>query len=285
MVRTSTRVATLLLPAVLAVPALVPAPAAAQTAGVVIELTSIDHRESPARTDISRLQIADGNVAMAVEGESTGTMIFRGNDRTMIAIDHERRSYIEIDEETLSALAAQMNAAMAQMQQMLENMPAEQRAMMERMMDQGGIPGMEMPGMADLPEIDVRDTGRTESQGGYSTRVFEVFEDGELARRVWMAPWDEVEGGAEARDAMAGMVEFFDSFLESLPQMSGNDSMMRNPFRYLDLDQGMPILTHELAEDGSIEQESSVSSVAREQIEGGTFAPPEGYSRQELPGG
>ena len=285
MVRMSTRVATLLLPATLVAPAVLAAPVSAQTAGVVVELTSIDYRESPERTDLSRLQIADGNVAMEVDSEATGTMIFRGEDRTMIAVDHERQTYIEIDEETLSGLAAQMNAAMAQMEQMLANMPAEQRAMIERMREQGGIPGMEMPGMAALPEIDIRNTGRSETQGGYSAQVWEVYEDGTLARRVWIAPWSEIEGGAEAREAMAGMVEFFNTFLESLPQMSGNDSMMRNPFRYLDLDEGMPVLTHELGEDGSVEQESSVTSVARQPIAGSTFAPPEGYSRQDLPGG
>jgi hypothetical protein len=285
MVRMSTRVVSLLLPATLAASAVPSAPLAGQSTGVVVELTSIDHRESPERTDVSRLQIADGNVAMEVDAEATGTMIFRGSERTMIAIDHERRTYIEFDERTLEGLAAQMNAAMAQMEQMLANMPPEQRAMMERMMDQGGIPGMELPGMIDLPEIEVRDTGRSETQAGYSTRVWEVYEDGALARRVWIAPWSEVEGGAEARDAMAGMVEFFDSFLESLPQMSGNESMMRNPFRYLDMGEGMPVLTHELGDDGSVEQESSVSSVARGRIPGSTFLPPEGYTRQELPGG
>ena len=177
MVRMSTRVATLLLPAALAAHAVLAAPVAAQSSGVVVELTSVDYRESPERTDLSRLQIADGNVAMEVDSEATGTMIFRGEDRTMIAIDHERRTYIEIDEQTLEGLAAQMNAAMAQMEQMLANMPAEQRAMVERMMEQGGMPGMEMPGLVDLPEIEIRDTGRSETQAGYSTRVWEVFED------------------------------------------------------------------------------------------------------------
>jgi hypothetical protein len=280
MVRMSALAIALLLPATAA-------PIVAQTPGVVIEMTSIDHRDEPARTDVSRVRIAGSNVAMEVEGVATGnTMIFRGDEEAMIAVDHDRRTYLQIDQEQMAALAERMNAAMAQMERMLENLPAEQRAMIERMREQGGgMPGMEaLGGMADRPEIDVRDTGRSETRSGYSARVWEVYEDGELARRVWIAPWSEIEGGETARDAMAGMVSFFDSFLESLPT-EGVGAMMSNPFRYLDLSEGMPVLTHELSEDGSIEQETSVSSVQRQQIGPETFEAPEGYTRQQMPGG
>jgi hypothetical protein len=259
--------------------------------GVIFEITTVDHTRSPVVTDTARLQIEGPDVAMDVSGagEGGGRMIFRGEAREMIVVDDAERSYMVMDEATLESLANQMSAAMAQMEQMLESLPPEQRAMIERMREQGmgGMPGMEnMPGMGPAPEIEVRATGHSDTRAGYPVAEWEVSEDGVVARRLWITPWSEVDGGDEARAAMVGMVEFFDDFLDALPRMPGQDEpMIRNPFRNIDMAEGLPVFTQELAPDGAVEQESTITAVERRTLGAETLQPPADYERRDIPGG
>jgi hypothetical protein len=259
--------------------------------GVIFEITTVDHTRSPVVTDTARLQIEGPDVAMEVSGagEGGGRMIFHGEAREMIVVDDAERSYMVMDEATLESLANQMNAAMAQMEQMLESLPAEQRAMIERMRDQGmgGMPGMEnMPGMGPAPEIEVRATGRSDTRAGYPVAEWEVAQDGVVARRLWITPWSEVDGGDEARAAMVGMVEFFDDFLDALPRMPGQDEpLIRNPFRNIDMAEGLPVFTQELSPEGEVEQESTITAVERRSLGPETFQPPADYQRRDIPGG
>lgn len=256
--------------------------------GVVYEITTTDYRESPARVDTAQLQIEGSNLAMGFSGsDNDGRMVFRGEAGEMLMINDSEQSYILLDEAALEALSAQMNSMMAQMEEMLAQLPPEQRAMVERMRDQGmgGMPGMPDMGAA-APEIDVRQTGRSDTRAGFEADEWEVYEDGELRRRMWVAAWDEIDGAGEARDAMAGMVEFFDDFLEAMPNLPGSDqAMFQNPFRNFDMANGMPVLTQELDANGEVEQESMLTGVEQLTLPPSTFEAPDGYERQELPGG
>lgn len=257
-----------------------------QDPGVVIEITTTDFTSEPDMVDVAQVQIDGPNVTMGVTGaDGQGRMIFRGAEGEMIVVDDTNQSYIQLDSAMLAGLANQMSAAMAQMEQMLAQLPPEQRAMVEQMRESGmpGMPGMDMN---PAPELDISRTGRTETKAGFTADEWEVREDGALVRRLWVAPWSEIEGGNEARDAMAGMVGFFDDFLAAMPSMPGQDGpLIQNPFRNFDMGNGMPVLTEELSSSGQVEQQTMVTGVERRVLGSGTFDPPAGYTRQELPGG
>ena len=103
-----------------------------QDPGVVIEITTTDFTSEPDMVDVAQVQIDGPNVAMGVTGaDGQGRMIFRGADGEMIVVDDTNQSYIQLDSATLAGLANQMSAAMAQMEQMLAQLPPEQRAMVE----------------------------------------------------------------------------------------------------------------------------------------------------------
>ncbi len=73
---------------------------------------------------------------LRVESDDKNTMMFLtdGGRSRMVILDKERNEYREIDEQTMKQLGAQVNAAMAQMQEQLKNLPPEQRKMVEQMM-------------------------------------------------------------------------------------------------------------------------------------------------------
>ena len=256
--------------------------------GVVFEITTTDFTSDPETVDLAQVQVEGANVAMGVTGtDGQGRMIFRGDEGEMIVVDDTNQSYMQLDSAMIASLAGQVSAAMSQMEQMLAQLPPEQRAMVEQMRERGmaGMPGMDGAAAA-APEVDIRRTGRSETKAGFAAEEWEVIEDGQLARRLWVAPWSEIDGGAEARDAMAGMVAFFDDFLAAMPSIPGQDGpLIENPFRNFDMGNGMPVVTEELGPDGQVEQRSTVTGVERRTLDPATFEPPDGYTRQELPGG
>ena len=76
------------------------------------------------------------------------SVIFR--DQTMYFVDHEKKVCQKISKKELDALAGQLGAMMKQMEQL----PPEQRAMMEKMM-KGKLPGGRKP-----PVLRVEPGGR-----------------------------------------------------------------------------------------------------------------------------
>ena len=255
--------------------------------GVVFEITTTDFTREPAVVDVAQVEIEGPNVAMGVTGaDGEGRMIFRGDQGEMIVVDHTNQKYMQLDSAMVAGLASQMSAAMSQMEQMLAQLPPEQRAMVEQMAQSGmSIPGMD-GAPAAAPEIEFVKTGASGTKAGFAAEEWEVREDGELVRRLWVAPWSAIDGGDEARDAMVGMVSFFDDFLAAMPSMPGQDGpLIQNPFRNFEMGNGMPVLTEELGPAGQVEQQTMLTSVERRTLGPETFEPPEGYTLQELPGG
>lgn len=250
--------------------------------GVVFEITTTDHTTSPASTDVNVLEIEGPNLSMAIDGpDGEGKVIFLGESNELIIEDHANGTYTRIDQAALDQLAGQVNAAMAQLEEMMAGLPEEQREMVMQMQQQAG---MEIPGMAsgDQPVVEVRASGRSDTRGGYPVSEWEMVEDGQVERRLWVTPWSEIDGGDEARDALTGMVTFFDAFLSAMPPMPGG-AMIRNPFSSIDQMGGMPVVTEELAGDGSLEMESEVTGVERRTLGADAFQPDPQLTEQPLP--
>ena len=143
-----------------------------------------------------------------------------------------------------------------------------------------------MATMPSTPDIELRKTGRQDTRQGFSADEYEVLEDGQLARRLWVAPWSEIDGGSEARDGLMSMVEFFEELLAGLPTMPGaSGPLVRNPFGEMNLDEGFPVFTQELGPNGEVESESALTTVERRSIDPDAFEPPTGYTLRTIQGG
>jgi len=71
---------------------------------------------------------------ISVTSAEAGGLIYRGDNNEMIMLDHFQGSYIKIDQAQMNAIAGKVSTAMSQMQEALADMPPEQRAMAEQMM-------------------------------------------------------------------------------------------------------------------------------------------------------
>ena len=136
-------------------------------------------------------------------------MIFRCNRKQMIAIDHERKSYFLMDEEGMRSIGNQMSQMQEQLQNALKNLPPEQRAAAEKMMQarMGGNIAITDQTTPQPPEKVTR-TGETDNINGYPCVKYVVTRGVEKVRELCVTDWANIEGGAEATDDMRSMAKF-----------------------------------------------------------------------------
>jgi len=255
-----------------------PFAAAPPSPGVVFEL---EVRENGATEPTASITAAvEGqNLKMQSGALGEGDMIFRGDRREMTVVNHSNRSYLVLDEATLQSLAEQMNAAMQQMEAMMANMPEAQRAQMEQMMRARGM------GPAPAPTTrELRRTGERATHSGFATERYDYLVDGRKTRELWVTPWSNIEGEAEARPAFEAMAAFAKEMLSAIatgPLAGMADS---NGFELLSDVDGFPVLTREFDDAGQVETETLLRSARQQTIDPAEFEPPAGYTRQQMMG-
>ena len=251
---------------------LILAVASPSLAGVVIEFETsdlgADGRKSQdtifAQEEMLRMEPGKGGM------HGDFVMIFR--DAAMFLVNPQERTFYRMDEDEVEAMASQLSDAMKQMEKQLANVPAEQRAMMEKMM-KGKMPGMGTP-----PEISVKEEG-SEKIGEYSCTKYVVYEDGEKAMEMFAAQLSQVKEAEEAMGAFRAMARLAEKMAGALSKgpLSGMD---QGPFRLLNQMEGFPVLTRQFANGRAI-QETHLTSITSKDLEEDLFSPPDGYKQAD----
>lgn len=247
--------------------------------GVVYEVEVTDHTSSPASTSDSRISV-DGPLlkmdVMSGSNDMDGKMIYRGDRREMVVVNDKDKSYFVLDEAQMKAVAAQINQAMSAMEQALAAVPESQRAKMEEMMKS------RMPAQMEPREpAELKKTGDSDTINGYPCVKYQVWRSGVLEREMWVTPWKNIEGGADTVQAFEEMASFFKEMLDSLPQV-GDRSFADSAFEHLKELGGMPVVTREFGDDGSLESEAKLMSTSQVSLEPSDFEPPKGYKKKDM---
>jgi hypothetical protein len=254
--------------------------AAPAFAGVVYEIETKDHTSSPERVFDAEMVVEGRSLKMGVEGGKGGAnndMIFRGDRREMIVVDHDDRTYFVMDEATLKELAAKLNEVTAMMEQAMANVPESQRAMVEKMMKQR-MPQQAAPRVAS----ELRKTGDRDTINGYPCVRYELWRGGLRTSELWVTDWSNIEGGPETTEAFQEMSEFFKEMLDSIPQFAGGGGVADTAFEHMKEMNGFPVVTREFADDGSLERMVRLKSATRRTIDPAELEPPPGYKRKDM---
>ena len=244
-------------------------------AGVEMELVSTD--SDGAVTESVKLYAQSGKIRMEDIGDTSGqrmSMIFVGKE--FIVVDHDEKSYVVMDEAMVQEMGVKVNAAMEQMRAQLADMPPEQRAMVEQMM-QGQMAGMMESAEESLP-TRVEEMGSGSWQSGPCTE-YAIFAGEQKTQQICAAPLSEIEGAEEAMLAFRHMAKFINSLAESMPGPLG-ESMAENPMGLIDQIDGFPVRTLDYV-DGHVSSETTLSSVEDMDLDPGLFGVPEGYTRKD----
>lgn len=243
-------------------------------AGVEMNLETTD--ASGAVTESVKLYAQSGMIRMEDIGDASGqdmSMIFVGQE--FIVIDHAEKTYIVMDEAMVQEMGVKVNAAMEQMRAQLADMPPEQRAMVEQMM-QGQMAGMMEE--AESAPTRVEQLGSGSWQSGACTE-FAVYIGDEKTQQICSAPLEDVEGAEEAMQAFKSMAKFINSLADSMPGPLG-ESMAENPMGLIEQIDGFPVHTVDYI-DGERSAETSLKSVEDKDLDPALFAVPEGYRQQD----
>jgi len=250
-------------------------------AGVVYEIEVKDHESSPPRTESIEAAVEGRHLKMGIASggrRSQGEMIFRGDRREMIVVDHDEDTYTVMNKELIGNVAGQVGSAMSQMQEALKNVPKDQRDLYEKMMKE------RFPQAAARAKPELRKTGEHADRNGYPCVKYEVLRDGKKVRELWVTSWSNIEGGAETAAVFRDMASFFQEILDAIPSFGGPGAAapVDNPFTYMDEMEGFPVVTREFNDDGSLESEATLRGSQRRVLDLVDFEPPAGYKRQAM---
>jgi hypothetical protein len=251
-------------------------------AGAILELQTTEYsQDGPVigtievytQGEVSRIEIT------SVTSNESGGMIYQSNRKEMTAIDHSAREYYVIDQPTMDRMAAQVRAAMAQMDAALEGMPPEERALAEQMMHRS---------LTDdkVPErrSDLKATGARDTVAGYACRFYDVRQEGHRIREICMTPWSDIAEGRQAANAMMELAVFFEDMRKAVAGAGGLEAMDRQQemFAYMKKLNGYPVLSRDFDVDGNLENESRLTSARSEDIPSSMFEAPASYQQRAL---
>jgi len=251
-------------------------------AGVVFEIETKDHTKSNAEMEKAHIKADGKKLTMEMPSNARGNdgdMIYRGDNREMLVVNHDDKSFMSIDMEAIKALAGQMSQVMSQMQEALKNVPESQRAMMEKMMKDK----MPKSAGANVPKVEIKKTGKRDKLNGYPCTRYDVIQEGEKVREMWVTDWKNVDGGKEAIEVFEDMAAFFEELMKALSSAGGQglNQMSKNMFAHMKELDGFPVVTRDF-ENGELTTESFLRSSKKVKIDPADFEPPAGYKRQQM---
>ncbi len=213
-------------------------------------------------------------------------MIFRGDrgeNGQVVVVDHDNKSYFVMDDAAIKGISGQVGMMQQRMQEVLKNLPKEQRDAIEKMHKQGGGPGMPFGGPPSRAKTEVRRTGERANKGGYPAVKFEVLRGTAKVRELWTTDWNNIDGGDEAADAFRAMGAFFRAIMDSMATSPGGGALgADNPWADMNFDNGFPVVINGFGEDGGLEDESNLRRTRRQSIDPDAFEPPSGYKRMSM---
>lgn len=234
--------------------------ASGASAGMIYEIESTTTGSSAStveRTMVfaheNKLKIENG--ADQQEGP-VDTVVYRGDRKEVMILDHQRKRYTLLDEATRDRMAAQANQAMAQYQEMLKQLPEEQRQMMQQMM------GSSMPsGMPQKPtSTEVKPTGEEAMKNGYPCRRYDIIRDGRTTQVLWVTDWKNIEEGQEVSGTFSEMGAFFQAIAKPLQPQGQPATGPSTAMSLLNRIDGFPVVTLDLDASGSVVKTSELRS-------------------------
>ncbi|MDH3785218.1 MAG: hypothetical protein OEV00_07800 [Acidobacteriota bacterium] len=242
-----------------------------------VKVTNHDGSQGPESIEMAALG-HKLKMGVAMAGPNTqGDVIFDGDRKEMVVIDHDSQGYYVIDKATMGQISTQVNAAMAQMEEALKNVPEDQREMMKQMMEKN------MPGVgtkAKKPANELKKTGEKATKNGYPCVKYEVWRDGAKTQELWVTNWSNVKGADEMVETFETMASFFNEFMEALPNMADGPAD-DNVFAHMNELNGFPVVTRAF-EGGELQSETVLESVTERDMDPDAFEPPSGYKRQTM---
>ncbi|MEM8946226.1 MAG: DUF4412 domain-containing protein [Planctomycetota bacterium] len=254
-------------------------------AGLEFSIETRDFDYSPPRVEQSKILAEGISLKMESNDGQSGlpdTVIYRGDRREMMVVDHQRRSYMVIDKQFAANMMRQLQQMSGQMQGMIDSIPADQRAMIQQMTQNQPQTG----GQFARPQIDVRRVGTRAQVYGYPCTLYSVSRDGRKVRDVWVTNWNNIQGSRNLTTTFESMSQFTEELLSAFPVQAQQQAPMQdNALATISKMGGFPVASREYRIDGTVASESALRGATYRQIGLTELQPPTGYQQEPMFGG
>jgi len=227
----------------------------APTAGVLLLSTA-------AQADVKAVYHADGkeSSSLAVKGalvrwtfsdpRGQQVMMYDNTRKVMTIIDHGQKQVVEMDENSLKAMRAQMQAMRAQLQAQLRNMSPQQRKMIEQRMGVG----------PDSAKVEAR-KGKKDKVNGYPCQHYDMVVNGVVEQQVCVASIKDAGVSAKDYATLEGMF----AFMQKMAESQGGSTPLTKDVK------GLPVRMHE-RRTGKIQ---TVTSIGNDSLSDSLFKVPD----------
>ena len=274
---------------------LIALPASPLFGGVVFEVETTYHSGSPRGPESSQMSAEGKNIKMEIassDGRRKDEVIFRGDRRQMIVVEHRDDAYMVIDSETAAQLGGQaqghMQQAMKEMEKHLAQLDPKQREAAEKML-KGGLGQMsgQMAGAASAgggrSPAEFKRTSQRATKQGYPCVRYDVVRDGEKVQELWVTDWSNVKGSKDVMGAFEEMADFFEELMGAFSDSMGGGNFFDGNVAFetfTEID-GFPVVTRDF-EGGELESETILESVTERDLDPDAFEPPKGYRLRSM---
>lgn len=192
----------------------------------------------------------------------------------LITIDPAAKTYSEMSLKDLKEAQKQamqwMGTLRAQMEEKMKTMPPESREAMRKKLD--SLP-QAMLGEEKPAKISVKSTGEKKTVNGFACKAYEVYEDGDLMTRYWLAPSVSTAEFDEYQKELS-------KWLEGMGPLGANRLQEWEHVR----DKGFPIKVTRLKPDaGKMSFNREILKLEEKSLSQNLFLPPKDYKRTEAP--
>ncbi|MDH3694512.1 MAG: hypothetical protein OER96_08095 [Gammaproteobacteria bacterium] len=244
------------------------------TAGTIVEFEVQDGGQ----TQVQSAHIQNGFVSIKNPGgaKNIDALFQREHDRAFI-IEHDKKSYLIINEAKVEEFTAQARGMMALVQAQMEGMTDEQRAEMEKSMENMGMGGlMNSNEAAPIPEY--KQTSEQRDVNGYLCQVVQVFKNQKLDSEMCVASraslsmtdadYDTLKAMHNFAQRMASKAAMFmNSFGGTLPELATGEI------------EGLPVAVNDIDDKVTV----TLRSINTADIDPSRLGVPKGYTESALP--
>lgn len=241
-------------------------------AGILITSTQESHGQ---HRDTSTSKAYIDKNSMRVETNETNKediIIYRKDRDVFWVIDNKEKTYTELTRNDIKKMKSQMDDAMKKMEKELENMPPEQRAMIEKMM-KGKMP-------AQPKKTIYKKTASGIKINQWICDKYEGYSGGKKKKEIWTTDWKKLGFSQEHLDVMEGLSEFFSELTgDNTPFFKAGSKQWEKEQGY----PGIPVKTISYI-NGREKYTTEIKEISKQGFAPSLFELPDRLTKKEFPG-
>jgi len=221
----------------------------------------------------SEIYLTANKMLVKNSGTDNSSIIFDGSTEVFTFIDNKKKEYYQFDKPTLMQLKEQIRMMAKMLQQFSANMPAEQKAKFDQILN---------PRKGDM--MIYKTNGKNDKIGSWRTTGYDGLDDGTKMLQMNIASYNTLGVKETEFAVMKQMMTYFKENLQEVVALlptGGSFSQLNFDDNSPILKDGIPVKTIAYKE-GVAANENTIESLSKKSISADQFKIPAGYKQQQI---